>query len=293
MSVRLLLSVLRRPKSASVALLRGLRKRSGASATQPDFSALSPHTRGLQLVRSDAVARTMLGPLDGEIRVVMAQVPQRTRNTRPATRWMVRPSPSITGPRKRASNPREADRGNGNYASKGGSVGSSGGRGSGEICGSGEGRTSGGCGCGSEPGSGTRSGPGGSGTGTGTPGPGLGVLGSSIRIVHRLALVLGSRLVFADRVVHDCEPPGACDTDARRAAAVGLFRALTRRLAGAEAPTDVRNGHLVTLTWSRRGYERSGYGSLELSPPDIASHSCGPEQPGHGGNDFTDDVSSS
>jgi hypothetical protein len=62
-----------------------------------------------------------------------------------------------------------------------------------------------------------------------------------------------------------------------------LFRAFARRLARAETATDVRDGHL----------ERSGYGSLELSPPDIADHSCGPEQLGHGGSDFTEDASSS
>jgi hypothetical protein len=39
------------------------------------------------------------------------------------------------------------------------------------------------------------------------PGPGPVVLGSSIRIVHGLALVLLSRLVFDDRAILDLEPP--------------------------------------------------------------------------------------
>ena len=116
------------------------------------------------------------------------------------------------------------------------------------------------------------------------PGPGPMVLGSSVGIAHRLGLVLGSRLVIGDRAVVDLEPAGAGDAHSRRAAAVWHFRALTRRLAGAETPSDVGNGHL---------FERSGYGSFELSPPEIASHSCRPEQLGRGGSDFTEDVSNS
>ena len=89
--------------------------------------------------------------------------------------------------------------------------------------------------------------------------------------------------MFDDRAILDSEPARACDAHPRRVAALRLFRAFARRLARAETATDVRDGHL----------ERSGYGSLELSPPDIADHSCGPEQLGHGGSDFTEDASSS
>ena len=82
--------------------------------------------------------------------------------------------------------------------------------------------------------------------GTGMPGPGL-VLGSSIGILHGLALVLGSGFVLDDGSALNLEPAGARDAHSRCAAAVRLFRAVTRRLARAETPTDVRNGHAVCV----------------------------------------------
>jgi hypothetical protein len=130
--------------------------------------------------------------------------------------------------------------------------GGSGGRGSGGICGSGDGSTSAGCGSGGGSGSGTRSGPGGSGTGTGMPGPGPVVFGSFMRIVHRLALVLWSRLMFDDGAVVEVEPARARNTNPRPAARLRFLRPFTRRLARAKTPSDVGNGHVRTMNVPRR-----------------------------------------
>lgn len=89
--------------------------------------------------------------------------------------------------------------------------------------------------------------------------------------------------MFHQSAVIEVESAGARHADTGRALALRFLRPFARRLARAETATDVWNGHL----------ERSGYGSLELSPPDIASQSWGPEQLGQGGSDFTDEVSSS
>ena len=86
-----------------------------------------------------------------------------------------------------------------------------------------------------------------------------------------------------DGAVVEIEPPRARNAYPRCTALLRFLRPFARRFARAETATDVWDGHL----------ERSGYGSFELSPPDIASHSWGPEQLGQGGSDFTDDVSSS
>ena len=78
------------------------------------------------------------------------------------------------------------------------------------------------------------------------------VLGSSMRVFHRLALVLWRRLMFDDGAVLDPEPAGACNAHSRCAAAVGLFCAVTGRLAGAKTPTDVRNRHVRAMNLLRR-----------------------------------------
>lgn len=71
----------------------------------------------------------------------------------------------------------------------------------------------------------------------------------SMRIVHRLALVLWSRLVFDDRAIFDVESAGAGYADSsRRAGSLRLLGAFTRRLAGAETSTDVRNRHVGAMT---------------------------------------------
>ena len=61
------------------------------------------------------------------------------------------------------------------------------------------------------------------------------------------------------------EPAGARNAHSCCAAPVRLVRAVTRRLAGAETPTDVRNGHAVA-TESARGTDRSNY-LRQTAPP--------------------------
>jgi hypothetical protein len=97
-----------------------------------------------------------------------------------------------------------------------------------------------------------RSGPGGSGTGTGTPGPGAVVFESSMRIVHGLALVLWSRLMFDDGAVVNVEPARAHNANPRRATRLRFLGPFTRRLARAKTPTHVGNGHVRVMNVLRR-----------------------------------------
>jgi hypothetical protein len=65
-----------------------------------------------------------------------------------------------------------------------------------------------------------------------------------MRIVHGLALVLRSRLVFDDGAVVEVEPARARNADPRHAARLRFLRPFTRRLAGAKTSSDVGNGHV-------------------------------------------------
>ena len=84
------------------------------------------------------------------------------------------------------------------------------------------------------------------------PGPGPVVLASSIRIVHRLALVYLSGLVFDDRAVLDLEPAGTGHANSRHVGTLRLLGAFTRRLARAKTPTHVRNGHFRAINVLRK-----------------------------------------
>ena len=79
------------------------------------------------------------------------------------------------------------------------------------------------------------------------PGPGSVVLGSSMRIVHGLALVLWSRLMFDDGAVVDVEPARARNANPRCATRLRFLRPFTRRLARAKTPSDVGNGHVRSM----------------------------------------------
>jgi hypothetical protein len=77
------------------------------------------------------------------------------------------------------------------------------------------------------------------------------VLVSAMRIVHGLALVLWSRLMFDDGAVVDGESAGAGHANSRRAATLRLLGTFTRRLAGAKAPTHVGDGHVRAPVFAR------------------------------------------
>jgi hypothetical protein len=71
-------------------------------------------------------------------------------------------------------------------------------------------------------------------------------------IVHRLALVLGSRLMFDDGAVMEVEPARARNANSRRAARLRFLRPFTRRLARANTPANVRNRHVRVMNVQRR-----------------------------------------
>lgn len=83
--------------------------------------------------------------------------------------------------------------------------------------------------------------------------------GSASLVVHRLALVVSSRLVLDERAVLDLEPAGTGDAHSGGDLAE-LLRAVTRRFSRAEAPTHVRNGHLGGVNLPRGFQTPSGAG---------------------------------
>jgi hypothetical protein len=92
-----------------------------------------------------------------------------------------------------------------------------------------------------------------------------------MRIVHGLALVLRSRLVFDDGAIVEVEPARARNADPRHAARLRFLRPFTRRLARAKTSSDVGNGHVramnVPLGLETCGAARLAAGSAYRDSP--------------------------